>query len=323
MSFIDSFFDEINALRHYDKFIKAGGGVGEVKKAVSWSTWYAVKWWDELRHELGLDADKSLFGKALFMSLRARGIIDDDGKIVKRVERPERPTNAYAAEFVELHDSFDALGATSVAKGAVDLEKLRLLYSAMLAQGWYNVMRDTFLDVVEVERYSKIIEPHCKEGLMAYSVLRRHQPDKYFAYDPEPDDVEATATLLGATPNVCEDKVCVFQTATICEGTSREAAARFGGQYDAALLFHTLYWMSDPLSELACLKRLLRPGAALLVGQQVVESTPGLLAMVVSFGAKRIFKWKEVESLLEAAGFELEKRFVKYTPYYIAIWRSP
>ena len=315
-------FDDINALRHYGRFIKAGGGIGEVRKALGWSTWYAVKWWSELKHELGVDADKNIFGKALYMALRARGVIDDEGKIVKRVERPERPTNPYSNEFVELHDAFDALGAVEVARGRVDREKLRVLYSSMLAQGWYDIMRETFLDLMKIERYPKIVEPHCKEGQMAYAVLRRHEPDKYFAYDPEPDDVEAAATLLGVTPSVCADKICVYQTSTICDESSAEVAKAFAGQFDAALVFHTLYWMADPIKELACLKKILKPGAALLVGQQVVESTPGLLAIVVSFGAKHVFRWRDVEATLEAAGYKREKRFTRYSPYYIAVWRA-
>jgi SAM-dependent methyltransferase len=315
-------WDDVNALRHYGKFIKAGGGIGEVRKALAWSTWYAVKWWSELKHELGIDADRNILGKALFMSLRARGIIDDGGRLVKRVEAPPRPVNPYSAEFVELHDSFDALGAVEVAKGAVDRDKLRILYSSMLAQGWYDIMRETFLDLVEIGRYLNIVEPHCKEGQLAYAVLRRHQPERYLAYDPDPDDVEATASLLGASPNVCAGKVCVLQTPTICGPAAREVASKFAGAFDAVLLFHTLYWMADPLAELRCLKALLRPGGRLLVGQQVVESTPGLLAVVVSFGAKHVFRWRDVEALLDAAGFEKERRYTRYSPYYIAVWRA-
>ncbi|AEA12402.1 hypothetical protein TUZN_0918 [Thermoproteus uzoniensis 768-20] len=314
--------DDLNALRHYGRFIKANGGIDEVRKALAWSLWYAVKWWDELRRELGVDAGGGIFGKALYMALRARGVVDDEGEIVKKVERPERPVNPYAAEFVELHEAFDALGAASVARGIVDRERLRVLYSSMLAQGWYNIMRDTFPDVVKVEKFGKIVEPHCKEGQMAYAVLRRHSPDKYFAYDPEPDDVEAAAALLGASPNTCGERICVVQTPTICDPHAAETARKFAGQFDAALIFHTLYWMSDPLTELSCLKKALKPGAAVLVGQQVVESTPGLLAIVVSFGAKHVFRWKDVESLLEAAGFKKEKRYTRYSPYYIAVWRA-
>lgn len=317
-----SFFDELNALRHYRRFIEAGGGIGEIRKALGWSTWYAVKWWEELNQRLGPSeaAKGNMFGRALYLSLRARGIINDEGRVVKRVEKPERPTNPYAVEFVELHDSFDALGAAEVAAGRVGREKLRILYSSMLAQGWYNVMRETFLDLV-LRGFSSVIEPHCKEGQMAYAAIKRGV-DKYFAYDPDPDDVEAAATLLGARPGACSDGICVYQTSSICDDAARAAAESFAGRFDAALIFHTLYWMSDPIAELSCLKKLLRSGAALLVGQQVVESTPGLLAVVVSFGAKHVFKWRDVEATLRAAGYELRKRYVRYTPFYIAVWSA-
>jgi SAM-dependent methyltransferase len=317
-----SFFDELGALRYYRRFIEAGGGIGEIRKALGWSTWYAVKWWEELRNRFSSSeaAKGSVLGRALYLSLMARGIIDDEGKVVKRVERPERPTNPYAVEFMELHDSFDALGAAEVAAGRVGREKLRILYSSMLAQGWYNIMRETFLDLV-LKGYSSVIEPHCKEGQMAHAAIKRGV-EKYFAYDPDPDDVEAAAALLGTRSGSCSDGVCVYHAASICDDAARAAAESFAGRFDAMLVFHTLYWMADPIAELSCARNLLRPGAAVLVGQQVVESTPGLLAIVVSFGAKHVFKWKDVEAVLRAAGYKFERRYVRYTPYYIAVWTA-
>ena len=55
----------------------------------------------------------------------------------------------------------------------------------------------------------------------------------------------------------------------------------------------------------------------------------GIVAFAVSgalkageknMGAKHVFSWKGVENTLKAAGFSLQKRYLAYTPYYIAIW---
>ena len=66
----------------------------------------------------------------------------------------------------------------------------------------------------------------------------------------------------------------------------------------------------------------LSPSGKLIVGQQVVESTPGLVAMVAAMGAKHVFSWKGVEKMLIASGYELERRYLLYLPYYIAIWNK-
>ncbi len=61
-------------------------------------------------------------------------------------------------------------------------------------------------------------------------------------------------------------------------------------------------------------------GGKHLVGQQVAESMPGLVAVVASFGAEHVFSWKGVEQMLKSAGYELSKRYLRYMPYYIAVW---
>jgi hypothetical protein len=113
--------EELNVLRYYKPFIEAGGGVKQVRTALRWSEWYAVKWWEEVYSELGLQSIReSVFARALFISLRIRDYVREDGRIKKRREKPEYPTNSYAIEFVELHESFDRIGAVNVAANKAD-----------------------------------------------------------------------------------------------------------------------------------------------------------------------------------------------------------
>jgi len=81
--------------------------------------WYAAKWWREI-HSAGAVNLKKPFVKALYLSLRAKGIIDEDGKVVKEVKKPELPKGLYAREWVEMRQQFDELGAVRVARGEVD-----------------------------------------------------------------------------------------------------------------------------------------------------------------------------------------------------------
>jgi hypothetical protein len=59
---------------------------------LKWSEWYAVKWWEEVYSELGLQSIReSVFARALFISLKIRGYLREDGRIKKRPEKPEYP----------------------------------------------------------------------------------------------------------------------------------------------------------------------------------------------------------------------------------------
>jgi hypothetical protein len=60
--------EELNALRYYKPFIEAGGGVKQVRVALQWGEWYAVKWWEEVYSELGPQSIReSVFARALFI----------------------------------------------------------------------------------------------------------------------------------------------------------------------------------------------------------------------------------------------------------------
>jgi len=63
--------------------------------------WYAAKWWREI-HSAGAVNLKKPFVKALYLSLRAMRVIDEDGKVVKEVKKPELPKGLYAREWVEM-----------------------------------------------------------------------------------------------------------------------------------------------------------------------------------------------------------------------------
>ena len=100
-----------------------------------------MKWWEEVYSELGLQSIReSVFARALFILLRIRGYLREVGRIKKRPEKPEYPTNSYAIEFVELHESFDRVGAVNVATDKADENTLAVLYSTMLSQGWYRIL---------------------------------------------------------------------------------------------------------------------------------------------------------------------------------------
>jgi hypothetical protein len=69
------FVEEPNVLRYYKPFIDAGG-VKQVQTALKWSEWYAVKWWEEVYSESGLQSIReSVLARALFISLRIRGYL--------------------------------------------------------------------------------------------------------------------------------------------------------------------------------------------------------------------------------------------------------
>ena len=313
--------EEINVLRYYKPFIDAAGGVGELKKALKWSEWYAVKWWEEIFNDLGLSSVRgNIFSRTLFISLRLRGYIGENGYVKKRPEKPELPTNSYAMEFVELHESFDQLGAVNVASNKVDENMISVLYSTMLSQGWYKILRRTFLELVGIKNYGVILEPVIKEGNVALAVMELHTPKLYVGFDYRRDNVELAASVLKAKPGGCAGNICIYHATTACDVTNIVKRLVPNG-VDAALLLHTLYWLLDPVKELSCIASALSPSGKLIVGQQVVESTPGLVAMVAAMGAKHVFSWKGVEKMLIASGHELEKRYLRYMPYYIAIWK--
>ncbi|AET32042.1 hypothetical protein [Pyrobaculum ferrireducens] len=314
------FVEEVNVLRYYKPFIEAGGGVAQVRRALGWSEWFAVKWWEEVFNEVGLSSIRgSVFARALFISLRLRGYIREDGHIKKRPPKPDYPTNSYAIEFVELHESFDRLGAVNVATNRVDENSIGILYSTMLSQGWYKILRHTFLKLVGIENYHTIFEPVVKEGQTAMAVLEIHTPRLYLGFDYRRDNIEMAAGSLRVKPGECSGVVCIYHATTACDAV-KIARRHAPNGVEAALLLHTLYWLIDPVKELSCISTLLGPGGKLLIGQQVVESTPGLVAMVTAMGAKHVLSWRGVEQILRAAGYKLVKRYLRYTPYYIAVW---
>jgi hypothetical protein len=312
--------EELNVLRYYKPFIDAGGGVKQVQTALKWSEWYAVKWWEEAYSELGLQSIReSVFARALFISLRIRGYLREDGRVKKRPEKPEYPTNSYAIEFVELHESFDRIGAVNVATDKADENTLAVLYSTMLSQGWYRILRQTFLRLMEIERYQTIFEPIVKEGQTAMAVMEISTPKMYVGFDHRRDNAELAAAALRVKPGECSGEICIFNAPTACDAVKIARRCVPSGA-DAVLMLHTLYWMLDPVKELTCISQITGQGGKPLVGQQVAESTPGLVAVVASFRAKHVFSWKGVEQMLKSAGYELSKRYLRYMPYYTAVW---
>lgn len=323
MSFITRFVEDVNVVRYYSDFIKAGGGLDEVKNALRWSVWYALKWWHEIYRE-GLYKNNNVFVRALYLSLLENGYIDREGRIIRRIKEPKPPVNTYTAEFVSLHESFDRIGAVKIAANQVDENTIAILYSTMLTQGWYEMMRSTFFKLVGAANFKRLYFPVIKEGHDIASLIGvlQAQPEVVIGYDYRGDSVELSKEVLGNGVSVgtCPGRgICIFQATSTCE-----VADLLGGiqPVEAAVLFHSLYWMLDPMRDLLCLKRILKPNGYLLVGQQVVESTPGLVAIVSAMGAKHVFRSSDVENIISAAGYKKEKVYLRTTPFYIAVWRN-
>ncbi|ACB40406.1 hypothetical protein [Pyrobaculum neutrophilum] len=314
------FFEEINAARRYRTFVEAVGGVGQLKKTLMWSDWYAVKWWEEIFKELGLSSIReSVFARALYISLKIRGYVGEDGRVRKKVERPGYPTNSYALEFVELHESLDRVGAVNLALNKAG-EVVKILASAVPTSGWCRAIRRTFLDVVDVRRFDTIYEPVAKDGAVALSVFELHRPKLYIASDYKRENVELAATVLKAKPEECVRGICIFSAPNICDAA--KAVRRYAPEgVSAVLMLFTLNWLVDPVMELSCVASALASGGRLLVGQQVVETMPGFVAMMAALGAKHVLSWRGVEQTLKAAGFRLERRYLRYFPIYVAVWK--
>lgn len=85
------------------------------------------------------------------------------------------------------------------------------------------------------------------------------------------------------------------------------------------LLFNVLHWMEDPVKELLCIKRA-APGALFYVGQPVVETMPGFLAINTASGAYHVFSREDVEGTLQAAGLKRRRLLLREVPFYASVW---
>ncbi|MBP1450035.1 MAG: hypothetical protein JZD41_08595 [Thermoproteus sp.] len=109
--------------------------------------------------------------------------------------------------------------------------------------------------------------------------------------------------------------ICVFPAPSACSIASGPGALRA----DATLLFNVMHWFVDPLRELACLRKA-APAARFYVGQPVVETMPGFLAINTALGALHVFAKSDVEALLRSAGLRREALLLRSIPFYAAIW---
>jgi SAM-dependent methyltransferase len=306
------YLELLSIRKHFRDYIGASCGIFEMKKALDWSVWYAVKWWQEIHSARAVNLKKP-FVRALYLSLKAKGIIDEDGKVVKEVKKPELPKGLYPREWVEMHQLFDELGAVKVARDEVDRNSLDLLFSDIQAMGWHRVMINCYLkacgDAV-LEPFSRsgghaVLEPFSREGHLALLYLEGYKPAAYLGYDPNPSLVEVARQVA---PNA---------TFTVAS-----SACQLSGRFDVVFLVEKLQWMADPLRELECIVKLLKPGGKLYVAQPTVESSPGYLAILTAMGAQHVYTWKEIEQLI-GMRFALKKRLVKTIPIYGAIFAKP
>jgi SAM-dependent methyltransferase len=232
-------------------------------------------------------------------------VIDEDGKVVKEVKKPELPKGLYAREWVEMHQQFDELGAVRVARDEVDRNSLDLLISDIQTMGWHRVLVNSFLKACGESDGHAVLEPFSREGHLAQLYLEGYKPAAYLGYDPNSSLVEVAKQVV---PN-----------ATF---TAVSSACQLSGQFDVVLLVEKLQWMADPLRELECISKLLKPGGKLYVAQPTADSMPGYLAILTATGAQHVYTWTEVEQLV-GIRFVLEKRLVKTMTFYGAIFAKP
>jgi hypothetical protein len=304
-----SLLDALSMLRRFRGYLAGAGGVGDMVNALRWSAWYAVKWWLEAR-DAGM-ADRPV-AKALYRSLLHHGYIDEGGRPVKRVEQPKRPRGPYAQEWLALHEAFDR-AFPKILRG--DVEAGRLVAESMQAQGWYKLWRDDFLEAAGFEGKRVLEAPLSAHS--AVDIYSSRSPELYVGYAGSDEAVEdllevSSAVSVGQCPG---SGICVFVAPSACE------VADALGQLTPreVLLFNSLHWMPDPAKEVACLKRA-APGALFYVGQAVVETMPGFLAITAAAGAIHTFSRSEVEAALEAAGLRRRKLLLREMPFYAAVW---
>ncbi len=307
---MSSLLDALSMLRRFRGYLAGAGGISDMINALRWSVWYAVKWWEEAKAAGKVDAPVA---RALYRSLLHHGYVDEEGDVVKRPRTPGTPRGPYAQEWLALHRSFDAI-FRKVLEG--DSEAARILFEAMQAQGWYKLWRDDFLKAAGF-RGRRIFEPRMRGGHNAVDIYAEYAPELYAGYEADEASVEA---LLEAAPNVvvgdCPGSgICVFKAATACE--LADSLAKLA--VEEVLLFNALQWMEDPVGELACIKRA-APKAVFYVGQPVVETMPGFLAINAAAGALRVFSRDEVEGLLEAVGLKRRRLLLREIPFYASVW---
>lgn len=305
-----SLMDALSMLRRFKGYLAGAGGISDMVNALHWSVWYAVKWWEEA---VAAGKTEAPTAKALYRSLLHHGYIDEKGRVIKRLDMPETPRGPYAQEWLALHKSFDAV-FRKVLEG--DLEAARALFEAMQAQGWYKLWRDEFLKAAGFKG-RRVFEPKMRGGHNAVDIYASYAPELYAGYEAEEGAVEA---LLEVAPNVSVGScpgfgICVFEAATACE----VADVLAGLAVEEVLLFNVLHWMEDPVEELICIKRA-APNALMYVGQPVVETMPGFLAINTAAGALRVFSREEIEGVLEAAGLRRRRLLLREMPFYASVW---
>nr|KJR73390.1 MAG: hypothetical protein TU35_06125 [Thermoproteus sp. AZ2] len=303
--------DALSMLRRFRPYLAGAGGLSDMMNALRWSLWYAAKWWP-----LARENPDTLFAKALRLSLIHHGVIDERGELKKALKEPERPRGPYAQEWLALHEAFDKI-AGAVAKGEADRDVLEALLASMQSQGWYRLWRDGFLEAAGFKAAKRVFEPKMRGGINAVDIYKAYGLELYVGYE---ESREAAAALLEAVPAVEVDRcsgrgICVYSASSTCE----VAEELRGLGVDSVLLFNVLHWFPDPLKELRCIAAA-APRARLYVGQPVVETMPGFIAINTALGAYHVFSREDVEGLLEAAGFKRASLLLRAVPFYAAVW---
>lgn len=303
--------DAISMMRKFRGYLAGAGGISDMMGALKWSVWYAVKWWSEARAS---GRTESIVAKALYRSLLHHGYINERGDIIKRINAPERPRGSYAQEWLNLHEAFDAI-FPKVLEGTAG-EALELLLDSMQSQGWYKLWRDGFLEASGFAPRG-LLEPRTLGGYNAVDIVARYKPNLYVGTETDRGRLEPLVSILqGVVVNACRaEGVCIFIAHSVCDIADKLRDLPI----DSVLLFNKIHWFPNPVGELMCLKKA-APSALFYVGQPVVETMPGFLAINTALGAYHVFSRKEVENILSAAGLKVKRVLLREIPFYASIW---
>ncbi|MFN7106435.1 MAG: hypothetical protein ACK4M3_07640, partial [Pyrobaculum sp.] len=254
------------------QIVETFGGRREVNKIREWGLWFGARWW-QMRKEA-----RTPLVRALRVGLTAVGVIDGAGNLKKKPQQPQPPFNSYVAEHVEFLDIVDR----AIETFDIDRNSVEIVLSGLQLQKWRLQVARWLLG--QASPGQTAVEPLPGDGVLA-AIATQEMSLRYIAYGPW---VELAAA---AAPEA------KFHKATsACEIVERP---------DVAVLFEKLPWLVDPVRELWCLYRALRPGGLALVAEPEAASSPAYAGALAALGALRAVTRGDIEKFLNAAGFKL------------------
>ncbi|MFN3805267.1 MAG: hypothetical protein ACK4SY_09440 [Pyrobaculum sp.] len=196
-------------------------------------------------------------------------------------------------EFLEIVDTaLDMLDS--------DRNSVEILLSGLQLQKWRLQVARWLLGQASPGQMA--LEPLPGDGVLATMAVQEMSL-RYVGYGPW---VELAAAAM--------PEAKFYKATSACEITERP---------DLVFLFEKTPWLVDPVRELWCIYRTLKPGGAVLVAEPEAAASPAYAGTLAALGALRAVTKGDVERFLNAAGFRPMGRPVDLPPYYIATWRKP